>query len=133
MRRVTRAVVLTLFGLLQACANNTQLYTAQHTVVGVDASVSADMTKGHLLIGYDRNFVTITPRGVSGTQAPDGTVRPAEEVMSALACSQLVVDGIFLTAYRERLATGNAAITFLDSADERQLSEWRKCDVEEGQ
>ncbi len=133
MPRLTHMVVPTLLCTLQACTTNTQLYTAYHTVVGVDASVSADRTSGHMLIGYDRSFLTISPRGVDGETSASGNQKPAEEVMSALSCSSLVIDGIFITEYRERLATGNAALEFLKNATDQQLGEWRNCDAGDSQ
>ena len=79
--------------------------------VGVNAAVNMERTAGHLVIGYDRNFVTIAPRSVPiGAGAGDG-----EDAMAALSCSELEVKGIYLTKFVESLATGEAGIVFAKS------------------
>ena len=89
-----------------AACEPTNLYVAHHTVVGVNAAVNTEQTKGHLIIGYDRNFVTLVPKSVDD---PDGE---GKEAMSALSCSELKVEGIFLTKFVEYLATGEAGREF---------------------
>ena len=60
-----------------------------------------ERAKGRLVIGYDRNFVTLVPKSV-----PDG--KGGREAMAVLSCSELKVDGIFLSKFIEYLATGKA-------------------------
>lgn len=103
----TRRLVIVAAVALAGCADSRQLYIASRTVVGVNAAVNATQTAGHLLIGYDRVFVTNPPKSVT-VPGKDGE----REAMSVLSCSELVVDGIFLTGFREHLATGKAAIDF---------------------
>lgn len=97
--------------LLAACGEPTQLYIAHNTAIGVDAAVNADRTAGHLTVGYDRRFLALAPKAVP-EEAEPGEPQPsvdAREAMAALVCSELEVDGIFLTKYNEKLATGKAA------------------------
>ncbi len=91
--------------LLTAC-EPTQLYVAHRTVIGVNAGMNSDMTRGRLIVGYDRNFATIVPKSVD---APDGA---GKEAMSVLSCSELQVKGIHLEKFVESLATGKAAESF---------------------
>lgn len=94
-----------LAGGLAACSDTAPLYIVSHSVVGVNAAVSQNMSSGHLIIGYDRKFSTNPPRSVVDADA-DGE----KEAMSVLNCTEVVVDGIFLSSFREHLATGQAAI-----------------------
>lgn len=96
-----------------AACEPTNLYVAHQTVVGVNAAVNTEQTKGHLIVGYDRNFVTLVPKSVAdpdnkSTNVADGG---GKEAMSALSCSDLEVKGIYLTKFVEYLATGKAART----------------------
>jgi hypothetical protein len=98
---------------LAACTQSSQLYIASHTVVGVNAAVNTQQTSGHLVIGYDRVFVTNPPKSVSIDDASRGTnPEPRRDAMSVMSCSELVVTGIFLTGFTEHLATGQAAQNF---------------------
>jgi len=90
--------------LLWGC-EPTQLYVGATTVVGLNAAMNTEQTAGHLKIGYDRTFVTIVPKSVP---APEG----GREAMAALSCSDLEVTGIFITGFREYLATGRAAMNY---------------------
>lgn len=98
--------------LLAGCDAN-QLYLGSKTVVGVNAAVSPDQTKGWLVIGYDRTFATVIPRsadeiGKDGKPTTDGR----KDAMSALVCSTLQVKGITIKHFKESIATGRAAQTF---------------------
>lgn len=123
--------------LLAGC-EETNLYVTHHTVVGLDVAVNSQQTSGHLIFGYDRNSLTIIPvsvdaenikelkpktpaKGGDQKNQPDGMkierdIRSSggqivgKEAMSALSCSEVEVDGIFLTGFSESLATGNAAL-----------------------
>lgn len=88
---------------LSACeANN--LYVAHETVVGLNAQVSQDRQQGRLVLGYDRDFITLVPKSVDRGANQD--------VMALLSCSELEVSGIFLTRYVDVLASGEAAKIF---------------------
>jgi hypothetical protein len=87
-----------------------QLYLAYRTNVGVNASVSPEMTEGQLLVGYRRDFATVVPKSVP---VRAGTIQ--RDVMSAPVCSELVVDGIWLNSYVEYLATGAAGKKFAEN------------------
>ncbi|MBK8159293.1 MAG: hypothetical protein IPK59_11200 [Rhodospirillaceae bacterium] len=106
------AALLILAPLLAAC-DATNLYLGHRTVVGVNAAVNQDQTTGHVIIGYDRKFGAIVP--VSAPPTANKNVTPntdAREAMSVLSCSELEIDGIFLTGFKEYLATGAAATGF---------------------
>src|SRR3954453_22494124 len=90
-------VALTFSPLLISCEAN-QLYMANHTVVGINASVNPEQGTGSLLIGYDRAFATVIPRSVEQqATAPDGTpmfdstgkpkLTGKYDAMSALVCA----------------------------------------------
>src|SRR5258706_8153424 len=100
MRSHARIAPLSALVLLCGC-QPTQLYVAHSTVVGVNAAISTEKVAGHLKIGYERDFATVVPKSVP---APGG-----REAMGALSCSELEVTGIFLTGFKEYLATGEAA------------------------
>ena len=100
-----------LASLLLLCGcEPTQLYLASHTVVGINGRVNPQQGTGTLLIGYDRTFATVIPRSVD---KPQGGLA-ARDAMSALVCSNLIVDGITIRKYTESLATGQAATQFAD-------------------
>lgn len=88
---------------LSAC-EPVNMYVAHSTVLGLNAAGALDRSSGHLIIGYDRRFGAIIPKSVP---VPEGM-----EAMSVLSCSDLKVDGIFLTGFTEYLATGKAAEGF---------------------
>lgn len=95
------------------------LYVAHDTVVGVNAQVSADRQQGRLVIGYDRDFVVLIPKSVD---VPPDSDKPGDlgkqDEMSLLNCTELEVDGIFLTKYADSLASGDAAVEFAGKVDE---------------
>ncbi len=93
---------------LAACDAN-QLYIAHDTVLGLNANVNSARTSGKLVFGYDRQFGTLIPKSVSVEEDQNGKGR---EAMAVLACSDVGVDGIFLTRFVEHLATGQAARNF---------------------
>ncbi|HMD65447.1 MAG TPA: hypothetical protein VKG22_02200 [Stellaceae bacterium] len=104
------AAITLLFVLLSAC-EPAQLYLANHTVIGINAKVNPEQGNGILVIGYDRTFATVIPRSVEHQE--NGLV--TRDAMSALVCSNLVVDGITIRRYTESLATGKAAKMFADN------------------
>lgn len=108
--------------LLTGCDAN-QLYMGSKTVVGVNAAVSPDQTKGWLVIGYDRTFAAVVPRSAD---APKG----GKDAMSALVCSRLEVRGITIKHFKESIATGDAAQTFaknLDDTDPAPVKDFFDC------
>lgn len=114
-----------------------QLYVASNTVVGLHAGVNTARTAGTLQIGYDRYFTTVVPRSVvppngeSGTGLPAGTT--AREAMAVMSCSELEVDGIFVSRFVENLATGRAALNYAkalrdsDPAIAREAAQFFTC------
>ncbi len=105
MLKARLPALLLLAAGLAGCSDRAPLYIVSHSVVGVNAAVSPQMSSGHLIIGYDRKFSTNPPRSVVDT-AKSGE----KEAMSVLNCTEVTVEGIFLTSFREHLATGKAAI-----------------------
>ena len=101
-------ILITAVYLLTGC-ETVNLHVVHHTVVGVNAAVNTDQTAGHVIVGYDRKFNTIIPKSV------DDKKNNGHEAMSALSCSEVEVDGIFLTKFQESLATGDAAIKFANA------------------
>lgn len=97
-------VLLALF--LPACEPR-NLYVAHDTVVGVNAKVSQDRQQGQLVIGYDRDFVTVIPKSVD-----DPSGQNKKDAMALLSCTELEVDGIFLSKYVDITASGEAAKNF---------------------
>src|SRR5262245_42386104 len=109
--------------LLNSCSYDaTQLYVVHQTVIGIDAAVNNEQKAGHLLIGYDRRFLTISPKSVpmsnldtipQETMAPQPTkatsttsssaaasrnrAQQPKDVMAVLSCSHLEIDGLLLT------------------------------------
>ena len=66
---------------------------------------------------YDRQFITLAPKAVphkNESTAPDPVCdeegADCREAMAALSCNEVVVEGIFLTRFKDRLATGQAAV-----------------------
>ena len=107
---------------LSSCETN-QLYVAHDTILGINANYNQTRTSGRVAIGYDRYVVTLIPRSVHVAPDPDDGIppnaddvlRPGKEAMSVLSCSSLQIEGIFLTEFIERLATGRAARTLAES------------------
>jgi hypothetical protein len=104
-------------GVLYAC-EPTNLYVAHTTVLGVNGAMNADQSSGHLIVGYDRKFGAAVPKSVDTT---DG-----KEAMSVLSCSDVKVDGIFLAAFTEYLATGKAAQGFAQKVVDPDNTEARE-------
>jgi len=92
--------------ILGGCEAN-QLYLAYHSNVGINASVDDKLTQGHLIVGYNRDFIAVVPKSVPMDGSPD-----RRDAMATLVCSDLVVDGVFLKKYSENIATGEAAKIF---------------------
>lgn len=87
----------------------TNLATHHKTVVGVNAAVNAEQTKGHLVVGYDRKFSAVVPKSVKEDNGE------GKEVMSAFSCSNLEVNGIYLSRFTELLITGEAAKKYAEA------------------
>jgi hypothetical protein len=111
MRWTTLILILLGFSSALPACQPTHVFVTHQTVVGVDAAVNTQMTKGHLIIGYDRNFVALVPKSVAGAQGDPRESEPANarDAMSVIACSNVKVDGIVLTQFTENMATGKAA------------------------
>lgn len=126
MREIPLAALIVL--AVSGC-EPTQLYIAHNTVVGLDVAVNTERSAGHLMFGYDRRFVALAPKSVKPL-AHDGDEQQsseAREVMSALSCTEVEVDGIFLTKYSERLATGLAARDAANTIKDPQASSLFRC------
>jgi hypothetical protein len=114
------AAVVTMLG---GCEAN-QLYMGSKTVVGINAAVNPEQTKGWLVVGYERNFAAVIPRSV------EDPATGKQEAMSSIACSRLEVKGITIKHYTESIATGDAAIKFaegLQSSDPRVVKDFFNC------
>ena len=86
--------------LLCACTNlSKQVYVASDTSLGVNGAVNTAQTAGKLVIGYDRKFVAYVPKINN---------KGNSDVMAVYNCTHLEVQGLRITAFRERLATGDA-------------------------
>ena len=119
-RRLCSFSRLAILPLLCAC-DATNLYVGHRTIVGMNAAVNNDQTTGHLIIGYDRKFGAVVPVSVPVAK-PDGTISDAHDAMSVLSCSELNIDGIFLSGFKEYLATGQAARNFVTALKEAKQS-----------
>ena len=87
--------------LLSACTSlSKQVYVASDTSLGVNGAVNTAQTAGKLVIGYDRKFVAYVPKIIYAGDS---------DVMAVYNCTHLEVQGLRITAFRERLATGDAA------------------------
>lgn len=115
------AALLVAAPLFLAGCEAQQLYIASHTVIGVNASVNQARSAGKLMIGYDRDFAVVIPKSVdrfSSAEEPnaDGTKKKVvvkyRDAMSAMSCTDMEVDGIFMTRFSESIATGYAAENF---------------------
>ncbi|MEM9043348.1 MAG: hypothetical protein AAGC81_01545 [Pseudomonadota bacterium] len=97
-------MVVSLLLAVSAC-DATNLYVAHDTVVGLNAQVSPDRQQGRFVLGYDRDFISLVPKSVEDDEDSD-----KRDVMALLSCSELEVDGIFLSRYLDVLVSGEAAI-----------------------
>ena len=87
--------------MLGACTSlSKQVYVASDTSLGVNGAVNTAQTAGKLVIGYDRKFVAFVPKIIYEGDS---------DVMAVYNCTHLEVQGLRITAFRERLATGDAA------------------------
>ena len=97
-----------IFLALPACeARN--LYVAHDTVVGVNAMVNQSRQEGQLMIGYDRDFVTIVPKSVEKNSDEPDPFKRERDVMSLISCSYLKIDGVNLDRYVDISVSGKAA------------------------
>lgn len=94
------------FATLSGCATN-NLYVAHDTVIGLNAKLSDTRQQGSLVIGYDRDYVTIIPKSVT---IPDGKGGVKKDAMASLGCNRVQVQGAQLVEYRDFVITGDAAI-----------------------
>ena len=83
-----------------------QIYVVSDTSLGVHGSINTAQTAGQLVIGYDRKFAAVVPKLDVGGDS---------EAMSAFNCTHVKIEGMTLTEFRERLATGDAASKLADS------------------
>lgn len=102
-----RNVLLT-FALvtLSGCATN-NLYVAHDTVIGLNAKLSDTRQQGSLVIGYDRDYVTMIPKSVTVVD-DNGVVK--KDAMASIGCNRVQVQGAQLVEYRDFVITGDAAI-----------------------
>ncbi len=117
MRSAPLSLGATLLVLLSAGCEDwgNQLYIANTTKLGINASLNTTRQAGSIGLGYDRYFVTWVPRSVDRSDASpdaDPAVGATRDVMSVLACSRLEVDGLNIKEFDETLATGEAARIF---------------------
>jgi len=99
--KITRLLVIVVGFILCGCTlQSEQVYVASNTVLGIHGAVNTAQTAGHLVIGYDRKLVAVVPK-----MATEGK----SDAMSALNCTRLKIEGMKLTEFSERLATGDAA------------------------
>lgn len=127
MRSVPLTLKTTLLVLLSAGCQDwgNQLYIANTTKLGINASLNTTRQAGSIGLGYDRYFVTWVPRSVDQSDAsPDGdpAADKTRDVMSVLACSRLEVDGLNIKEFDETLATGEAARIFAAALKEEKSS-----------
>ena len=116
--------LLAIVAALTACEAS-QLYVGADTVIGLNAGVNTERTAGHFIFGYDRNFATVIPKSVPGVVGnPDPNAR---EAMSALSCSKVSTDGIFLSGFKESLATGGAAKAYAEKIRQGQTTTMFNC------
>jgi hypothetical protein len=123
---MSRIGIIVFLAAAAAGCEATNLYVAHTTVLGVNGAMNADQSSGHLIIGYDRKFGAVVPKSVD---TADG-----KEAMSVLSCSDVKVDGIFLAAFTEYLATGRAAQGFAEKvvnpnndADRKAINQMFDC------
>jgi len=123
MHRTAAAISVSFLAYTLSACEPTHVFVAHQTVVGVDAAVDTQMTKGHLIIGYDRTFVTVVPKSVEST---DGKI-PGRDAMSVIACSKVQVDGIVLSQFIENMATGKAAKIYAERLKDERGNELFRC------
>lgn len=118
-------------GLLLALGACQNLYIASDTNAGIQASLNTARTAGKLSVGWERDFVVLIPRSVdvvkaTGQMEDDEEAKPAAsqsgvgdeagdeaggefEAMSVASCTDFDTDGIYITRFEQKLATGYAA------------------------
>lgn len=96
--RVGLLLAVTMLGAWTSLSK--QVYVASDTSLGVNGAVNTAQTAGKLVIGYDRKFVAYVPKIIYEGDS---------DVMAVYNCTHLEVQGLRITAFRERLATGDAA------------------------
>lgn len=119
--RVAGALAL-LLGL-GACQN---LYIASDTSAGIQASLNTARTAGKMSIGWERDFIVMIPRSVKVNSDEDGKANDKNqknksssaqknhpnqemEAMSVASCTDFDTEGVYITKFEQRLATGEAA------------------------
>jgi hypothetical protein len=133
MARLTALSCALALAMGLAACSPTNLYVASNTVIGVNGAMNADQTSGHLIVGYDRRFAAIVPKSVQVLN-DDGSVntnvdKDAREAMGVLSCSELKVEGIFLTGFTEYLATGEAARRFAKKVADEAANKGTSADM----
>ena len=130
MRTPTATRVVGALGLLLGLGACQNLYIASDTSVGLQASVNSARTAGKLAIGWERDFVVLIPRSVDvakqrgdtpdtsdaidGDGDGDGFKRH-KEAMSVASCTNFDTDGIYITRFEQKLATGEAARKLMET------------------
>lgn len=112
-----------LAGLAIAGCAPKRLYVAHDTVLGINAKVNEARQQGQLVIGYDRDFATIIPTSVKYAGGAEGET----DAMALVQCTELQVDGIFLSKFSDFTATGQAAIDL--SVSDPELGALSECDL----
>lgn len=124
------------FGLLLALGACQNLYIASDTHAGIQASLNTARTAGKLSIGWERDFIVLIPRSVdvvkatedmekreganaaSGQSNTDDPTGGKYEAMSVASCTDFDTDGIYITRFEQKLATGYAAHRLMRSMRE---------------
>lgn len=119
--------VLILTGCTGSNLAKPNLYVAHDTVIGVNAAVNTQRSSGRLVIGYDRDFVTIIPKSVTPPENLIPEIEGGKEAMSAVSCSKLKVTDIWLNEFVEELATGKAAQLYAESANKGENTDLFTC------
>lgn len=83
-----------------------QVYVASDTSLGIHGAINTAQAAGQLVIGYDRKFAAVVPKLNADSNS---------EAMSAFNCTHVKIEGMKLTEFHERLATGQAATNLADS------------------
>ncbi|WP_353314762.1 hypothetical protein [Shimia sp. NS0008-38b] len=81
---------------------------AHDTVIGINAKLSDTRQQGRLVIGYDRDYVTIIPKSVTVSDGNGGTKK---DVMASIGCNRAKVKGARLVQYSDFVVTGDAAVS----------------------
>lgn len=125
--RVAGALAL-LLGL-GACQN---LYIASDTSAGIQASLNTARTAGKMSIGWERDFIVMIPRSVKVNSDEDGKaddknrknksssaqknhLNKEMETMSVASCTDFDTEGVYITKFEQRLATGEAARNLMET------------------